>query len=121
MIDPAVERFERQLTHQIVGFRDDILEGEAALHTELRGLEASLRAEIAECRAELRQGHAAVRLELRNLAGASVRETAMLAATLRTEIADQRVWLLKWSFAVAVGQLIALGGLMALLLRSLSP
>jgi hypothetical protein len=121
MIDQAVERFERQLTHQIVGFRDDILEGEAALHTELRVVEASLRAEIAACRAEIHQQHAALRLEMRDLVGASVRETATLASTLRKEMADRRVWLFKWSFAFWLGQFIAFGGLMTMLLRALSP
>ena len=121
MIDQAVERFERQLTHQIVGFRDDILEREAALHTELRVVEASLRAEIGACRTEGRERHAALRLDIRELGGASVRETATLDATLRREMADQRVWLLKWSLSLFLGWFVGFVALATLVLRALSP
>jgi hypothetical protein len=121
MSDQAVERFERQLTHQIVGFRDEVLEGEAALHTELRVVEASLRGEIAACRTETCEGHAALRLEIRELGRASVREAAMLDATLRQELADQRLWLLKWSLALFLSQFVCLVGLTTLVLRALSP
>jgi hypothetical protein len=121
MIDQAVDRFERQLTHQIVGFRDDLLEREAALHTELRVREASMRAEIAACRTELREGHATLRVEIRELERASVRETATLDATLRQRMAEQRLWLLKWSLVLCLGQFVGIVALARLVLHALSP
>jgi hypothetical protein len=111
MIDQAVERFERQLTHQIVGFRDDIREGEAALHTELRVLEASLRKDLSAARDEGRQAQASLHIELRDIGASGV--TAV--ATLRKEIADQRRELRRWLFALWLGQLVGFGALATLL------
>jgi hypothetical protein len=118
MIDQAVERFERQLTHHIGGFRDDIREGEAALHTELRVLEASLRNEMAALQADRRDDHTRLRIEIHDVQRVIVRESLALGATLRKDMADQRVAQLKWWLAFWLGQFAALVGLLALLLRT---
>ena len=117
----TLERFERQLTHQIGGFRDDLREGEASLHTEMRVLETSLRAELSAVRDEVREGHVSLRLEMRDIGATIVRETTTLGSTLRREMAEQRVELLKWSFAFWFGQIVALGGLMTVLFRRFLP
>ena len=117
----AIERFERELTHQLGGFRDDLREGEASLHTEMRVLETSLRAELSAVRDDVREEHATLRLEMRDIRGTIVRETATLGSALRRELADQRVELFKWSFAFWFGQIVALGGLMTVLFRSFLP
>jgi hypothetical protein len=111
MIDQAVERFERQLTHQIVGFRDDIREGEAALHTELRVLEASLRKDMSVARDEGRQAHASLHIEVRDIGAAGI----AAVASLRKEIAEQHRELRRWLFALWIAQLIGFGALATLL------
>ena len=121
MVNQAVERVERQLLHQLGGFRDDLREGEAALHTELRVLEASLRAELSAARTEMREGHTALRVEMRDIRVAIVREIATLDTALRKEMAGQRADLLKWSLAFWFGQFVGLGGLMTVLFRTFSP
>jgi hypothetical protein len=118
MIDQAVERFERQLTHHIGGFRDDIREGEAALHTELRVVEASLRKEISASQAEGRDEHTRLRIEIHDVQRAIIREAHALSATLRQDMAAQHVALLKWSIALWLGQFAALVALLTLLLRT---
>ena len=107
----AVEQFERELVRQISGLRSEMRDGDAALRTEIRALDAALRTEI-------REGDAALRLEMRDMGVAIAREIAALGSTLRQEMANQRVELLKWSFAFWIAQFFSLGGLMAILLRS---
>ena len=118
MIDQAVERFERQLTHQIDGFRDDLRVGEAALQTELRVLDVAVRGAIADCRQEMREGQAALRVEIHELQRAIARESAALGATLRSEMAEQRMALCRWAIVFWLGQWVGLGTLLAVMLRS---
>jgi hypothetical protein len=99
----AVERFERELTRQIGGLREELRQGITSLRADLREAEATLRA-------EMRDGDAALRLEMREG-----------DAAIRLEMRDQRVELLKWSFAFWVAQFVSVGGLMAILLRSFLP
>ena len=120
MIDQAVGRCERQLTQQIDRFQDDIREREAALHTELRVLEASLRAELAAVRDEVLKEHASLRLEIRHVGGTVISESARLSSTLRNELADQRVEQFKRSHVFWLAQIVALGALITLLVRTLS-
>jgi hypothetical protein len=110
----AVERFERELTRQIGGFREEMRQSITSLRADLREVEATLRAEMrdgdAALRLEMREGDAAIRLEMREG-----------DAAIRLEMRDQRVELLKWSFAFWVAQFVSVGGLMAILLRSFLP
>jgi hypothetical protein len=112
--DQAVERFERELTRQIGAFREEMRQAMTSLRADLREVEATLRAEMREgdaaLRAEMRDGDAALRLEMREG-----------DAAIRLEMRDQRVELLKWSFAFWVAQFVSVGGLMAILLRSFLP
>jgi hypothetical protein len=83
-----------------------IMQGDAALRQEMTELGASLRQEMKELGAGLRQ------------------ESAESAATLRQEIAGLRtdMWagrveLLKWCFVFWVGQVVAVAGVLAVMLR----
>ena len=132
----TVERFERELIRQISGLRGEVRQVGTSLRGEVRQAETSLREEMrqsittlraemregdAALRLELREGDAAIRLEVRDMGVAIVREIAALGSTLRKEMADQRAELFKWSFAFRLGQLVGLGGLMTILLRSFLP
>ena len=100
------ERFERRLAAEMSGLRLEITQGDAALRQEMTELGASLRQETAQLGASLRQ------------------ESAESAATLRQEIAGLRtdMWagrveLLKWCFVFWVGQVVAVAGVLAVMLR----
>jgi hypothetical protein len=120
MIDQAVGRFECQLTQQIDRFQDDMRDREAALHTELRVLEASLRAELAAVRDEILKEHASLRLEIRSVGGTVVKESARLASTMRNELADHREERFKPSLVFWLGQIVPISTLITLLARTLS-
>ena len=120
MVDHAVGCFERQLTEQIDRFQDDMREREVALHTELRVLEASLRAELAAVRDEILQDQASLRLEIRHVGGTVVSESATLGSTLRIALAHHRLERFNRSLVFWLGQIVAFGGLIALLARTLS-
>ena len=85
----SVDRFERKLVEEVAGLRVDMARGHATVREEMARGHATLREEIAE------QG-----------------------AALRVEIATSRVELLKWSFLFWMGQVAAVGGLMAILLKT---
>ena len=57
---------------------------------------------------------AAMRTELRS-------EMAAMGAELRTEMAATHFSMLKWAFVFWIGQLAAMSGIMALLLRTIAP
>jgi hypothetical protein len=76
-----------------------ILDESSKLRLDMSQMRMDLRSEIAELRTETREGF----------------------ATLRGEMARDRFELLKWAFAFWVGQLFAVVGLMALLLRAVHP
>ena len=88
MIAACTERFERRLVEEVSGFRVQIVH-----------LESSLRQQMTEMRAELRG------------------EMANLGSGLRDEIAAGRIELFKWCFLFWIGQVVALGGLLAVILR----
>jgi hypothetical protein len=103
MIEPVGDRFERRLTDETTKVRVEMVQGFAALRQDLaEGL--------SQVRQEMAMGLSQVRHEM----------TAGFAA-LRQEIADTRLELLKWTFVVWVGQLFALAGFLAVLIRFLRP
>ena len=89
IVNLAVERFERRLVEEISGLRVEMARGHATLREELARESATLREALAQ------QG-----------------------AALRVEMATNRFELLKWSFLFWVGQVLAIGGLMAAMLRA---
>jgi DNA anti-recombination protein RmuC len=110
------------------GLRQEMTELGASLRQEMTELGASLRQETTQLGASLRQEMtelgASLRQETAQL-GASLRqESAESAATLRQEIAGLRtdMWagrveLLKWCFVFWVGQVVAVAGVLAVMLR----
>jgi DNA anti-recombination protein RmuC len=147
MIERVGDRFERRLTDEttrvriemVQGFasvRQDLTEGLSQVRQELTEGLSQVRQELAEglsqVRQELAEGLGQVRQELAEglsqvrqemAEGLSQVRQEMMAgfAALRQEIADTRFELLKWTFVFWVGQLFALAGFLAVLIRFLRP
>lgn len=92
MVERVGDRFERRLTDQSTKVRVEMVQGFAAV------------------RQEMTTGFAALRQEM----------TTGFAA-FHQELADTRFELLKWTFVFWVGQLFALAGFVAVLIRFLRP
>ena len=103
MIERVGDRFERRLTDETTKVRLEMVQGFAALRQEMA-------AGLSQVRQEMTAGLSQLRQEM----------TAGFAA-LRQEMADLRFELLKWTFVFWVGQLFALAGFLAVLLRFLRP
>jgi hypothetical protein len=101
VIAACTGRFERRLVEEISSLRLEMAQQGSGLRLEMAQQGAGLRVEMAQQGADLRQ------------------EMNQLAAGLRAEMAAGRVELIRWSFLFWVGQVIAIGGVMGVLLRTL--
>jgi hypothetical protein len=110
VIAACTERFERRLVEEVSGVRVQLAHVESGLRLEITHLESGLRQEIARFGAELRQEIAQSTAGLRQ-------EIARSVGELRQEIAAGRVELFKWCFLFWIGQVLAIGGLMGVMLR----
>ena len=132
----ATERFNRHLGEEIGALRLDMTKEFAAARVETAKEFSAVRVEMAAMRTELRVEMAAMRTELRvEMAAmgtelrsemAAIRselrsEMAAMGAGLRTEMAATHFSMLKWAFVFWIGQLAAMSGIMALLLRTIAP
>jgi len=125
MSDLTAERFERKLSEEISGLRLEFHDSVASQRDELRremheGF-TTIRQEMHEgltaVRQEMHDGFTAIRQEMH--AGDDALRSEMYGgfSALRRDIASARTELLRWSFAFWVGQLAAIAGLLALMLR----
>jgi hypothetical protein len=132
VISACTERFERRLVEEVSGLRVQIAQVEssirqdmaqlgAALRKEMTEMVVGLRQETGETRAGLRQEMGEMRAGLRQEMGemrAGLREEiCRLGSTLREEMASGRIELFKWCFLFWIGQVLAIGGLMGVMLR----
>jgi hypothetical protein len=99
LIEALAGRFERRLG-----------EDSAALRIEMANLRADVRLEIATQGAELRR-------EMTTLWSGLRSEMQAQGSDIRNEIAAGRSELLKWCFLFWIGQVVALGTLMGVMLR----
>jgi hypothetical protein len=95
----CTDRFERRLIEEVSGLRVQIAQVESSLRKEMADMGGTLRKEMAD------------------MCGALRKETADLGGALRGEMATSRVELLRWAFLFWVGQVLAIGGLMGVMLR----
>ena len=121
VIIACTERFDRRLVEEVSGLRVQIAQVESGIRQDMAQQGASLREEMAHLRASLReemaQLGASLREEMAQL-GASLREDmAQLGTSLREDIATGRVELFKWCFLFWVGQVLAIGGMLSVVLR----
>jgi hypothetical protein len=136
VIAAAIERFERRLTEDVSGLRgemhavevrlrSEMREGEARLREEMRDLAAELREEgrinTAALREEMRTGISGLRIELKEDISSLRVELKEDASQLRVEIADTlgkaRVDMMRWSFSLWVGQVVATAAIVAGMFR----
>ncbi len=95
----CTERFERRLVEEVSGLRVQIAQVESSFRQDMAQLGAALRQEMGEMRAGLRE------------------EMSRMGSTLREEMATGRIELFKWCFLFWIGQVLAIGGLMGVMLR----
>ena len=129
----CLERFERRLVEKVAGLRVEMADGHAKLRTEIASLrreivgemaqmEGRLRTDIASLRGEMTQMDGRLRIEIAQtggtLRGDLVREMQIGFATVRQEMANNRVEFLRWSFLFWVGQFFAVAGLVGILMRT---
>jgi hypothetical protein len=132
VIAVGADRFERRLVEEVSGLRVEIARVESTLRQDMVQLGAGLRQEMAEMRADLRQEMAEMRADLRQemaemraglrqemgeMRAGLRQEIGDMGAGLRGEIATGRVELFKWCFLFWIGQVLAIGGLMGVMLR----
>jgi hypothetical protein len=137
----ALTQSTEALRLEIAGLRTEMHDGDNALRLEMRDADNALRLEIRELgtslRGEMRELGSSLRGEMTALAGslrgemtalASRAELADVASGLRAEIAalrretlEGRFELLKWCFVFWVGQVFAVAGVVAVVVRLMRP
>jgi hypothetical protein len=106
----AVERFERRLAEESSGLRQAMTQMNAELGQAIARVDSELRQLITRNDGELRQALAQSEASLR-------REIVDGDAKLLEALNQVRVDVLKWSIGLWMGQIVALAGIMALMLR----
>jgi len=114
-----------EMAQGFAAVRQEMTAGFAALRQEMTTGSAALRQEMTTGSAVLRQemttGCAVLRQEMTAGSAALRQEMTTGFAAFRQELADTRFELLKWTFVFWVGQLFALAGFVAVLIRFLRP
>jgi hypothetical protein len=86
--------------------------------TCLERFERRLVDEVAGLGVEMAQSHATLRTEIAQTEGRLVKEMQLGFGTIRQEMANNRVELLRWAFLFWVGQFFAVAGLVGVLMRA---
>lgn len=106
VITACTERFERRLVQKTSTLRVQIAQVESSIRQDMTRLGSELRQEIAALGSQLRQ-------EMGALGGALRQEIAALGS----QMARDRFDLLKWAFLFWIGQVVAIGTLIGVMLR----
>ena len=121
VISACIDRFERRVVEEVSGMRVQTAQVEGVLRQDMAHLEASLRQEMAHLGASLRQEMtqlgAGLRQEMAEMRASLRDEIGRMGSDLRAEMASSRVELFKWCFLFWIGQVLAIGGLMGVMLR----
>jgi hypothetical protein len=111
VVGVAAANFERRLGEESSRLRIEMAQLRSDLRQEMAELRSDLRQEMAELRADLRQEMTVLGVDLRQ-------EMMQLGAALREQMADGRFELIKWCFLFWLGQVVAVSGILALMLRA---
>jgi len=103
VVSLSLEHFERRLVEELAGLQIEMAQQNATLREKLAQQGATLRGEIAAVRTDLKS------------------DMQEGFATIQQEMAANRFELLKWSFLFWIGQVLAIVGLVAAMLRALGP
>ena len=128
MITAATERFERRMVEEIAAVRVLVAETEGRLRESIAQTEARGRESLAQTELRMRDAIAQTEVSLhdamRKSEGRLREEIALIRVDmgkmengLRQEIAAGRVELFKWSFVFWIGQVLALAGFFAVMIR----
>lgn len=102
LLTTATERFGRMLADETAKLRVEVATGIGKVRAEIADVRVDVAAEFARVRGDI----AAVRTDVAGEIG-----------KLRVDMANWRADLLKWSFLFWIGQVAAIAGLMAFMLR----
>jgi hypothetical protein len=115
VVTSAVERFERRLTTEIVSLRVDFTREMMLLRqdmtTDMSALRQDMTTDMSALRQDMTTDISALRQDM--TAGMSA-----LRQDFTKDLSGVRVELLKWSFLFWVGQVAAVAGLLAFMLRA---
>ena len=106
VITACTERFDRRLVEETSALRVQIAQVESSIRQDMTRLGSELRQEMARLGSDLRQEIAAQGSELRQEIGA-----------LGSQMASDRFDLLKWAFLFWIGQVVAIGTLIGVMMR----
>ena len=106
VITACTERFERRLVEETSTLRVQIAQVESSIRQDMTRLGSELRQEMGVLRSELRQEIGAQGAALRQEMGA-----------LGSQMASGRFELLKWAFLFWIGQVVAIGTLIGVMMR----
>jgi hypothetical protein len=106
VITACTERFERRLVEETSTLRVQIAQVESSIRQDMTRLGSELRQEMGALRSELRQEIGAQGAALRQEMGA-----------LGSQMASGRFELLKWAFLFWIGQVVAIGTLIGVMMR----
>jgi hypothetical protein len=106
VITACTERFERRLVEETSALRVQIAQVESSIRQDMTRLGSELRQEIGALGSELRQ-------EMGALGGALRQEMGALGS----QMASDRFDLLKWAFLFWIGQVVAIGTLIGVMMR----
>jgi hypothetical protein len=113
----AVDRFERRLGEETSSIRREIAALRLDMHDGFATLQQEMRAADTSLRQDMRDGFATLRQEM-HAADAGLRQEVFGGfANLRQENAAARFELLKWCFVFWVGQVFAVAGIFAVVVR----
>ena len=134
VIATCTDRFERRLSEEIAGVRVQLAQVEGSLKTEISGMGAAIRQEMAEMNVAIRQEMSqmnvairndmsrmtvAIRSEMAEMNVAIRNDMAGMNVAIRSDMATARVELLKWCFLFWIGQVVAVGTMLGVMLRVL--
>ncbi|HVL66725.1 MAG TPA: hypothetical protein VM364_05630 [Vicinamibacterales bacterium] len=124
----CAERFERRVVEEVSALRvqnaqtessmrQDMTRTGAELRQEVAQLGSDLRREMSQLASQLRQEMVQLGSELRQEMGQLGSELRQEMGLLRCQMADQRAELLKWAFLFWIGQVVAIGTIVGVMLR----
>jgi hypothetical protein len=123
VIATCTDRFERRLSEEIAGVRVQLAQVEGSLKKEISGMGAAIRQEMAEMNVAIRNDMAgmtvAIRSEMAEMNVAIRSDMAGMNVAIRSDMATARVELLKWCFLFWIGQVVAVGTMLSVMLRVL--
>ena len=117
VIAACTERFERRLVEETSALRVQMAQMESSIRQDMARLGSDLRQEMTQLGSDLRQEIGGLRGDLRQEIAGVRGDLRQEIASLSTQMASDRFDLLKWAFLFWIGQVVAIGTLVGVMLR----